>query len=151
MTFVYWRILSRISSLLWRHHLSITPIAEVNLEVDSWTRICKAITAGSSLDFEDNVYKDQLSFQLTYKINIGCPYYKASIAPNQKLLNDLEPSKEKLEKFMGELWKKWTSCGCKLIVEIPFLPLIIKEKPSILILPKFKPKIWFFGLLMILN
>jgi hypothetical protein len=29
--------------------------------------------------------------------------------------------------------------------------LIIKAKPSILILPKFKPKMLFFGFLMILN
>ncbi len=34
--------------------------------------------------------------------------------------------------------------GCKLLVKIPFLPLIIKAKPSILILPKFKPKNVFF-------
>jgi hypothetical protein len=70
---------------------TITPIAEVNLEVDSWTTTRKATTAGSSLGFKDNVCEDRLSSQLTYKINIGCPYYKASIAPNQKLLNDLEP------------------------------------------------------------
>jgi hypothetical protein len=42
---------------------------------------------------------------------IECPYYKASIAPNQKILNDLKPSKEQLEKVYGgmmtavnELW-----------------------------------------------
>ncbi len=52
---------------------------------------------------EDNVSEDGLSSQLTYKENIDCPYYKASIAPNQKILNDLRQSKEQLEKFMGEL------------------------------------------------
>ncbi len=31
------------------------------------------------------------------------------------------------------------------------LSVIIKAKPSILILPKFKPKMLFFGFLMILN
>ena len=58
------------------------------------------------MDVEDNVYKDQLSFQLTYKINIGCPYYKASIAPNQKLLNDLKPSEEDLRKVYRVLMKE---------------------------------------------
>jgi hypothetical protein len=85
---------------------TITPIAKVNLEVDSWTTTRKATTAGSSLDFEDNVCEDRLSSQSTYKINISCPYYKASIAPNQKLLNDLEPSKEQLEKVYGGIMKE---------------------------------------------
>ncbi len=43
---------------------------------------------------------------MTYKINIGCPYYKASIASNQKLLNDFEPSKEQLEKVYGGIMKE---------------------------------------------
>ncbi len=46
------------------------------------------------------------------------------------------------KKSMGELWKKRMTCGCKLLVNIPFLPLIVIAKPSILIMPKFKPKIW---------
>ena len=75
----------------------MTHVAEVNLEVDSWTTICKATTAGSSLGFKDNFCEDTLSSQSTYKINSGCPYYKALIAPNPKLLNDFEPSKEQLE------------------------------------------------------
>ncbi len=33
----------------------------------------------------------------------------------------------------------------------PFLALIVKAKASILILPKFQPKMWYFFLLMILN
>jgi hypothetical protein len=37
----------------------------------------------------------------TYKINSGCLYYKASIAPNPKLLNDFEPSKKQLETVYG--------------------------------------------------
>jgi hypothetical protein len=85
---------------------TITPIAKFNLEVDLWTTTCKATTTGSSLGFKDNVWEDQLSSQSTYKINIGCPYYKASIAPNQKLLNDLEPSKEQLEKVYGGIMKE---------------------------------------------
>ncbi len=90
---------------------TITPVAEVNLVVDSWTTTPKATTAGSFLGFEDNVCEDTLSSQCTYKINSGCPYYKASIAPNPKLLNDFEPSKEQLETVYGgikeevnELW-----------------------------------------------
>jgi hypothetical protein len=79
----------------------MTPVAEVNLEVDSWTTTRKATTAGSSLGFEEYVCEYSLSSQSTYKINSGCPYYKASIAPNLKLLNDFEPSKEQLEKVYG--------------------------------------------------
>jgi hypothetical protein len=44
-----------------------------------------------------------------------------------------------------------SDCSCELIVKKPFLALIVKAKASILILPKFRPKRWFFGLLMILN
>ncbi len=52
--------------------------------------------------------------------------------------------KNRWKKYMGQLWKKWMTCGCKLLVKIPFLPLILMAKPSILILPKFKPKMFFF-------
>ncbi len=79
----------------------MTPVAEVNLVVDSWTTTPKATTAGSFLGFEDNVYEDTFSSQSTYKIHSGCPYYKASIAPNPKLLNDFAPSKEQLETVYG--------------------------------------------------
>ncbi len=84
----------------------MTPVAEVNLEVDSWTTTPTATTAGSSLGFKDNVCEDTLSSQSTYKINIGCPYYKPSIAPNPKLLNDYEPSKELLETVYGEIMEE---------------------------------------------
>ena len=85
---------------------TMTPVAEINLEVDSWTTTPKATTASSSLDFEDNVCEDTLSSQSTYKINSGCPYYKASIAPNPKLLNDFEPSKEQLETVYGGIMEE---------------------------------------------
>jgi hypothetical protein len=94
----------------------MTPVAEVNLEVDSWTTTRRATTAGSSLGFEDNVCEDTLSSQSTYKINSGCLYYKVSIAPNPKLLNDFEPSKDQLENVYGgtmeevnELWLQISS------------------------------------------
>jgi hypothetical protein len=79
----------------------IAPVAEVNLEVDSWTPTHQATTAGSSLGSKDNVCEDTLSSQSTYMINSGCTYYKATIAPNPKLLNDFEPSKEQLETVYG--------------------------------------------------
>jgi hypothetical protein len=74
------------------------------------------------LGFEDNVCEDQLSSQSTYKINIGCLYYKASVAPNQKLLNDLEPSKDQLEKVYGGIMKEVNKLQLKSLVKIPFLP-----------------------------
>jgi hypothetical protein len=86
---------------------TITPVAKIYVEeVDSWIPTRKATTAGSSLGFEDNVCEDTLSSQSTYKINNGCPYYKASIAPNPKLLNDFEPSKEQLEKVYGGIMEE---------------------------------------------
>ncbi len=56
--------------------------------------------------FEDNVGEDGLSSQSTYKVNIDCPYNKASIAPNPKVLNSLKPSKEQLEKVYGGIMKE---------------------------------------------
>jgi hypothetical protein len=43
---------------------------------------------------------------LTYKVNIDCPYYKAFIAPNPKMLNDLKPSKEHLKNVYGGIMKE---------------------------------------------
>jgi hypothetical protein len=40
------------------------------------------------------------------QVNIDCLYYKASIAPNQKILNDLKPSKEQVEKIDGAIMKE---------------------------------------------
>ncbi len=84
----------------------MTPVAEVNLVVDSWTTTPKATTAGSSLGFIDNVCEDTLSSQSTYKINSGCPYYKASIAPNPKLLNDFASLKKQLETVYGGIMEE---------------------------------------------
>ncbi len=61
--------------------------------VSSLTTNRKATTAGSSLVFEDNVGEDGLSSQSVYKVNIDCPYYKATIAPNQKNTDWLETIK----------------------------------------------------------
>ncbi len=56
--------------------------------------------------FEDNVGKDGLSTQSTYKVKIDCPYYKEAIAPNPKVLNSLKQSKEQLEKVYGGIMKE---------------------------------------------
>jgi hypothetical protein len=103
------------------------------------------------LGFEDNGCEDKLSSQSTYKINSGCPYYKVSIALNPKLLNDFEQSKEQLEKVNGGTMEEVNELRVQIASKKTFLPLIIKAKPSILILPKFKPKMLFLGFLMILN
>ncbi len=84
----------------------ITLVAEVNLEDDSWTTTHQATTGGSSLGSEDNVCEDTLFSQSPYTINSGCPYYKASIAPNPKLLNDVELSKEQLETVYGGIMEE---------------------------------------------
>jgi hypothetical protein len=78
---------------------TIGPLAQLNSNG-------KATTAGSLLVFEDNVGEDGLSSQSTYKVNIDCPYYKEAIAPNPKVLNDLTPSKEQLEKVYGGIMKE---------------------------------------------
>ncbi len=58
------------------------------------------------MGFEGNVCEDTLSSQSTYKINSGCLYFKASIAPNPKLLNAFEPSKEQLETVYGGIMEE---------------------------------------------
>jgi hypothetical protein len=99
---------------------TITPVAEVNLEVDSWTTTHMAITAGSSLGFEDNVCDDTLSSQSTYKINSGSQSYKASIAPNPKLLSNFEPSKEQLEKLYGGIMTEVNKLWLQIASKYPF-------------------------------
>ncbi len=101
--------------------------------------------------FEDNVGEDGLSSQSTYKVNIVCPYYKEAIAPNQKVLNSLKTSKEQLEKVYGGIMKEVNDLRLQIDSKKTFLALIVKAKASIPILPKFKPKMWYLCLLMILN
>jgi hypothetical protein len=80
---------------------TIGSLVQLNSTVSSWTTNGKATTIGSLLVFEDNAGEDGLSSQSTYKRSIDCPYYKDIIAPNPKVLNDLKPSKEQLEKVYG--------------------------------------------------
>ncbi len=130
---------------------TIGPLAQLNSMVSSWTTNGKATTAGSSLVFENNVGEDGISTQSNYKVNIDCPYCKEAIAPNPKVLNDLTPSKEQLKKVYGGITKEVNELRLQIDSKKTFLALIIKAKTSILILPKFKPKRCFFGLLMMLN
>ncbi len=85
---------------------TIGPLAQLNSMVSSWTTNVKATIVASLLVFEDNVGEDGLPSQSTYKVNIDCPYYKASIAPNPKVLNDLKPSEEDLKKVYQVLMKE---------------------------------------------
>ena len=130
---------------------TIGPLAQLNSMVSSWTTNGKATTVASLLVFEDNVGEDGLSSQSTYKVNIDDPYYKASIAPNPKVLNDLKLSKEQLEKVYQGIMEEVNDLRLQIESKKPFLALIVKAKASILILPKFQPKMWFIFLLMILN
>ncbi len=94
--------------------------------VSSWTTNGKATTVGSSLVFEDNNGEDGLSSQSTYKVNIDCPYYKASIASNPKVLNDLKPSREQLEKVYGGIMKKMNGLWLQIDSKKTLLALIVK-------------------------
>jgi hypothetical protein len=98
------RILITSSSL--SKKCTIGPLAKLNSMVSSWTTNGKATTAGSLLVFGDNVGEEGLSTQSTYKVNIDCLYYKACIAPNPKVLNDLKPSKEQLENVYWGIMKE---------------------------------------------
>ncbi len=103
------------------------------------------------MGFEDNVCEDTLSSQSTYKINSGCLSSNAFIAPNPKLLNDFEPSKEQLKKVYGGIMK-----------ELNILRLLIASKNTLSAIDhqgktintniaEVQAQILFFGLLMILN
>ncbi len=112
--------------------------------VSSWTTNGKATTVASLLVFEINVGEDGLSSQSTYKVNIDDPYYKASIAPNLKVLNDLKLSKEQLKKVYQGFMEEVNDLRLQVESKKTFLALIIRAKASILILPKFQPKMCVF-------
>jgi hypothetical protein len=100
---------------------TIGPLAQLNSMISSWTTNCTATTAGSSLVFEDNVGGEGLSTQSTYKVNIDCPYYEEVIAPNPKVLNELKPSKEKLEIVYGEIMNEVNDLRLQIDSKNPFL------------------------------
>jgi hypothetical protein len=115
LKYVIHDIMSTSSSLSKR--CTIGPLAQLNSMVSSWTTNGKAITAGSSLVFEDNVGEDGLSTQSTYKVKIDCPYHKEAIAPNPKVLNELKPSKEQLEIVYAEIMKEMNDLQLQSIVK----------------------------------
>jgi hypothetical protein len=130
---------------------TMTPVAEVNLVVNSWTTTPKATTAGSSLGFEDNVCEDTLSSQSTYKVNSGCPYYKAFIAPNLKLLNDFEPSKEQLETVYGGIMEEVNELRLQIASKKPLSAIDHQGKTINTNIAKVQAQNVVFGFLMILN
>jgi hypothetical protein len=113
--------------------------------VTSLTTNCKATKAGSSVVFEDNAGEDEFSSQSTYTVNIDCSYYKAFIVTNQKMLIDLKPSKQQLETACRGMVTAVNELHLQIASKKPFLMLIVKAEASILIMTKFKPKIWFLS------
>jgi hypothetical protein len=130
---------------------TIGPLAQSNSMISSWTTNAKATTAGSLLVFEDNVGKDGLSSRSTYKVNIDCPYYKASIAPNPKVLNDLKPSKEQLEKFYGGIMKEVIDLRLQIDIKKNISSIDHQGKSFNTNIAKVQAQNVIFGLLMILN
>jgi hypothetical protein len=130
---------------------NITPVAEVNLEDDSWATTHQATTAGSSLGSKDNVCEDTLSSQSTYKTNSGCLYYKASIAPNPKLLSDFEPSKEQLETVYGGIMEEVNELRLQLASKNTLSAIDHQGNTLNTNIAKVQAQNDFFGFLMILN
>ncbi len=148
-TFIYCNII--ITSTSPPKRCIITRIAKFISEVASWTTTCKATPAGSSLGFEDNVGEDRLSSQLTYNLNIYCLYYKASIAPNQKILNDLKQSKEELKNVYGGIMKKVNELRLQIASNNTLSAIDQQGQTFNTYIAKVQAQNVFFGLLMILN
>ncbi len=119
--------------------------------VSSWTTNGKATTAVSLLVFEDNVGEDGLSSQSTYKVNIDCLYFKASIAPNPKVLNSLKPSKEQLEKVYGGIMKEVNELRLQIDSKKTLSCIDNQGKSFNTNIAEVQAQKVFFGLLMILN
>ncbi len=119
--------------------------------LSSWTTNGKAIAAGSLLISEDNVGEDGLSSQSTYKVNIECPYYKASIAPNPKVLNDLKPSMEQLEKVYGGIMKEVNQLWLQIDSKKTLCCIDCQGKSFNTNIAKVQARKVVFGVLVILN
>ncbi len=119
--------------------------------VSSWTTNGKATTVASLLAFEDNVGEDGLSSQSTYKVNIDDPYYKASIAPNPKVLNDLKLSKEQLEKFYWGIMEEVSDLQLQIESKKTISCVNCQGKSFNTHIAKVPAQNVFFSLLMILN
>ncbi len=111
----------------------------------------QATTAGSSLGSEDNVCEDTLSSQSTYQINSGYPYYKASIAPNPKLLNDFEPLKEQLETVYGGIMEEVNELQLQIASKKTLSAIEHQCSTLNTNIAKVQAQNVFFGFLMILN
>jgi hypothetical protein len=130
---------------------TIRPHAQLNSMVSSWTTNGKATTVASLLVFEDNVSENGLSSQSTYKVNIDDPYYKASIAPNPKVLNDFKLSKEQLKKVYQGIMEDVNDLWLQIESKKPFLALIVKTKSFNTNIAKVPAQNVVFFLLVILN
>ncbi len=95
--------------------------------------------------------EDTLSSQSNYKINSSCPYYKASIAPNPKLLNDFEPSKEQLETVYGGIMEEVNDLRLQIASKNTLSAIDHQGKTIITNIAKVQAQTVFFGFLMILN
>jgi hypothetical protein len=113
--------------------------------------LARETTANSFLVFEDNVCEDRLSSQSTYKVNLDCPYYKTSITPNPKILNDLEQSKDQLEKVYGGTAIKVNELQVQIASKNTLSATDHQGQTFNTNIAKVQAKNVFFGLLMILN
>ena len=88
---------------------------------------------------------------LLTKINSGCPYYKASIAPNPKLLNDFEQSKEQLETVYGGIMEEVNELRLQIASKKTLSAIDHQGKTINTNIAEVQVKMLFFGFLMILN
>jgi hypothetical protein len=101
--------------------------------------------------FKDNVCEDTLSCELTYKINSGFQSYKASIAPNPKLLNDFEPSKEQLEIVHGGIMEELNELRLQIASKKNLSAIDHQGKTINTNIAKVQAQNVVFGILMILS
>ena len=82
---------------------------------------------------------------------MDCPYYKEAIAPNPKVLNDLTPSKEQLEKVYGGIMKEVNELQLQIDSKKTLSCIDHQGKSFNTNTAKVLAKNVFFCLLMILN
>ncbi len=88
---------------------------------------------------------------LLTKINSGGPYYKASIAPNPKLLNDFEPSTEQLETVYGGIIEEVNELQLQIASKKPLSAIDHQGNILNTNIAKVQAQNVVFGFLMILN
>jgi hypothetical protein len=93
-----------LTSLSNKHMPILTPTNKLNVEVASWDHpSCNVTTSVSSLLLEDNVGKDSLSSQVTYKDNIQD--FDASGMVVTSLLEQCPPPTPLLTNIYGAIMK----------------------------------------------